>query len=712
MTFFLRAGLVLSVIFILQACAGTGVPSLPSPDSLPSSSQAALVAGARAKDAESAAYIATSGRLLYQSDPHKRRWGKYCALSTSLSDQGEFRRAVRAASKAFFLGKSTGNNYAKAYAARDLAYAYSLAGDLDTAMRWATSTLTYLRAAKGREKWKVRWRVYKVIGDIELRRGNTASAIASYEKALRQARDENRLDVTLALANAAIAARKWESAEKHFATVAAADLAYLRPLLQRGKAKLAHAMNKPSEALALYAKATQGGSAKDAYHRVWAFRGAGRAHASLGQTDQALESYNKAIATASQLRGKFRSEEFKTGFFGNMQDVFEEAIALSMSKGRTAQAFEISEQARARAMLDLIRGRVSASGKGKGKAIVDPVGRPLTAAAIQKALPANVTVVSYYVAKDRTFVWKVSRNGISAKTVRIGSSELTRTVNRFRKLIESKSPQVKGVAQKLYAKLVAPVRIPDKTTIAFVPHKTLNYVPFQALRSSRGWLIERHAVVTVPSASAIPALIANAQQSPGVLALGNPDLGDAKQALPGAELEVKQIATAFPSARTYVQKTATKKRLVEEAPSSGIVHIAAHASVDELDPLYSVIRLAPTNGLGGDMEAHEFYRMPLHRTKLVVLSACDSGLGRISRGDEFWGFKRTLLGSGARANVLSLWPVYDASTAKLMSAFYQRMNKQPLSSSLREAQLSLIRSKEFAHPVHWAPFVLVGNPAG
>ena len=135
------------------------------------------------------------------------------------------------------------------------------------------------------------------------------------------------------------------------------------------------------------------------------------------------------------------------------------------------------------------------------------------------------------------------------------------------------------------------------------------------------------------------------QTSDQILAFGNPDVGDPNRALPGAEREVRQIARVFPSAKTYLRKEATKARVIAASPKSGIVHIAAHASVDELDPLYSTIRLASDGQSGGDLEAHDFYRLRLHQTKLVVLSACDSGLGRISSGDEFWGFKRTILGA-------------------------------------------------------------------
>src|SRR5262249_36671196 len=101
------------------------------------------LASVRARDAETAAQIASNGSLLYNADINKGGWNKYCNTAHVLANQGNFREAVREASKSFFLGQSSGNPYAMAHAARDLAYAYSLAGDLDNARRWAEATLRY-----------------------------------------------------------------------------------------------------------------------------------------------------------------------------------------------------------------------------------------------------------------------------------------------------------------------------------------------------------------------------------------------------------------------------------------------------------------------------------------------------------------------------------------------------------------------------------------
>jgi CHAT domain-containing protein len=111
------------------------------------------------------------------------------------------------------------------------------------------------------------------------------------------------------------------------------------------------------------------------------------------------------------------------------------------------------------------------------------------------------------------------------------------------------------------------------------------------------------------------------------------------------------------------------------------------------------------------LEAHEVYRLRLTGTRIVVLSACDSGSGRIAAGDEFWGFQRTFLGAGARTLLLTHWPVYDDSTAQLMERFYLHLQKEAPAEALRKAQIDLIQSGKHTAPVHWASFMLVGSPS-
>lgn len=99
------------------------------------------------------------------------------------------------------------------------------------------------------------------------------------------------------------------------------------------------------------------------------------------------------------------------------------------------------------------------------------------------------------------------------------------------------------------------------------------------------------------------------------------------------------------------------------------------------------------------------------RVGLVVLSACGSALGSVSRGEGVVGLSRALIASGSGGVVASLWAVSDESTAELMREFYRGMlgRKQPAARALHGARLSLIEDQRYAHPFHWSPFIAIGT---
>ncbi len=94
---------------------------------------------------------------------------------------------------------------------------------------------------------------------------------------------------------------------------------------------------------------------------------------------------------------------------------------------------------------------------------------------------------------------------------------------------------------------------------------------------------------------------------------------------------------------------------------------------------------------------------------MVTLSACETGLGKISKGEGIIGLSRALIYAGAKNIVVSLWKVSDNSTAELMIDFYDRLNGNNFSESLREAKMELMKDPKYADPYYWAPFILIGQ---
>src|SRR5256712_65457 len=147
---------------------------------------------------------------------------------------------------------------------------------------------------------------------------------------------------------------------------------------------------------------------------------------------------------------------------------------------------------------------------------------------------------------------------------------------------------------------------------------------------------------------------------------------------------------------------AQAKKLIETA---GLIHFATHGELKESDPLSSAILLVPGGGEDGRLEVREVFGLDLH-ARLVVLSACETGLGTLSRGDEIVGLQRAFLYAGTPAVVTTLWKVDDRASYELIRAFYNRLANAGPVEALRQAQIETMAS--FPHPFSWAAFGLTG----
>jgi CHAT domain-containing protein/predicted negative regulator of RcsB-dependent stress response len=659
-------------------------------------------------DSESAARLTSEGKVLYEADVTKKSGYQYCSLAVGLAEVGEFRRAIREASKALYLGETgRGDTCLVAMAKRDLASAYSFAGQLDRARQFATDAI---QGAFGcREPATVSGPSRKILGDVSLRRGRAQEAISYYERALAESPANFQPLVRSSLGNAYLALGNLSRARSLYQEAEQQAPAAVKPLIHRGLGYIALAEGRVGDASALFeaAAATSVGS-DAAYERLWALDGIARARLAAGDQVGAAAAYGQAITTAEVVRARFRSEEFKTGFFADVQQVFDGAVSSLVDSGQGEAAFAASERGRARALRDLVRGRVTA--KAGTEVLAEPVAGSATAAQVASQLPQGVVLVQYHILEERSIAWVVRREGVKTISLNVGRATLTERTGQFRESISIRGTDAGPLGDGLYRLLIEPLRLAENEALVVIPHGPLHYLPFQALRGPRGYLIEERALSYAPSATVLRFLLSKDRGSRrSVLALGNPDVGSSSLALPGAEREVQQIKVLFPEAEVYVRKDATKERLLARAPQNNVVHVGAHAAVDEVDPLYSVIQLASTGSQSGELEAHEVYEMDLSKVGLVTLSACETGLGKVSRGDEIWGFTRTFFAAGARGVVVSLWPVGDVSTSRLMEKFYAGLRADSAQQALRVAQLDILRSAEYSHPFFWAAFNIEGD---
>jgi CHAT domain-containing protein len=143
------------------------------------------------------------------------------------------------------------------------------------------------------------------------------------------------------------------------------------------------------------------------------------------------------------------------------------------------------------------------------------------------------------------------------------------------------------------------------------------------------------------------------------------------------------------------------------------VHVATHGLLDAERPQFTgvVLSLVGNKSNDGFLRTDEIFNLKLG-APLVMLSACETGLGKEKRGEGVIGLTRAFMYAGAPTVGVSLWSVADKSTADLMTDFYRRLlaaSPQPPASSLRDAQLAMIKAGKYSAPFYWAPFVLVGE---
>ncbi len=539
---------------------------------------------------------------------------------------------------------------------------------------------------------------------------------------------------------------------------------------------------------------------------VLAFRA--EAFRRLKRSDQALADVRESLEILEQVRHQLAPGDFlRRGFHQSTQDYASHAIGILVEAGRAREALEVAERARARAFLDLlaVRPRLAAvkedpgapgAGHGATPSIADALlltrDRPAEAGAAATTAPlaesgaaASVdqildeararrsTLLSYWVDPDATHVWAVRPDGVVRHaSVTVNNRRLAALVRALWAGLPAPVPGVletqltsraapgpaapgdegageperllspRGAARELYRLLVAPVAaaLPGEgATLTIVPHGPLFRLSFAALLDERErYLVERYAVAYGPSASVLAftramagrqladeahhLLVANPTPMPAAPGSAGP-----LPPLPGTLDEVGQIAARLPAAAvtTLTGAAATETAVTRALAQATTIHLATHGIVRDDDPFGSFLALGATGGdasADGALTAEEIYGLRL-RARLVVLSACRSGLGEVS-ADGIVGLTRAFFFAGAPRVVATLWDVADGPSARVLRAFYAALGRdQDVARALRTAQLTALadlragRLRDDAagarlpeRPVFWASFVLMGEP--
>lgn len=286
----------------------------------------------------------------------------------------------------------------------------------------------------------------------------------------------------------------------------------------------------------------------------------------------------------------------------------------------------------------------------------------------------------------------------------LGEFNLTLAMVKFRKAIYEKDLQkIQSISKELYDVLIEPIKddISPYKVLIISPYENLRYIPFQALYDGEKYLVEKFAIVNATSSSGLKFADQSSLKHDRLLAFGNPT-----DNLPAAEEEVNIISEKFKKPKVFLKSAATIESFNEEVYNDyDVIHLATHGVLNNTNPENSQLLFADKGSLNvGEIMGYDF-----SEKNLIVLSACDSVIG-ISKGAEVSALGTAFELASAPSVIASLWKVDDNSTALMMQFFYQYYTAgETKATSLRKAQLDLIKSKQFSNPYYWAPFVLLGE---
>jgi CHAT domain-containing protein len=364
--------------------------------------------------------------------------------------------------------------------------------------------------------------------------------------------------------------------------------------------------------------------------------------------------------------------------------------------------------------------------------------RSLTHASLNNLVPANdFAYLEYVVTGDDVGIFIVKRSGVNTEhelkyvNLPVNADALREKVNAFHSALAERHPDYLPLGRELYRLLIAPVanQLRNIRTVCIIPDEFLWTLPFQALTTTQGnYLIQEYSLFYAPSLSVLNEMALRRWQKSSkesLIAFGNPvierneELKQDLHPIPEAETEVLAVAAALrmQTKRVLVGRKADEKTFKDLAPQYATIHLATHGVLDNRDPLNSHLLLTKTDGElenDGLLQAREIINMRLN-ANLAVLSACETGYGRISPGEGVIGMSWAFLVAGARSVVVSQWRVNSASTSQLMKTFYQALarennpNSRNKSLALREASLRLVKDRRYRHPFYWAGFVLVSS---
>jgi CHAT domain-containing protein/Tfp pilus assembly protein PilF len=741
---------------------------------------------------------------------------------------GEIDEALKAYGEAREILAALDDRRQEASTLNNLGVAYSAIGEAERARLYLTQALAIRRTVEDR---RGEIATLNNLGWLERRGGAAGKAILLHRRALtvalaiQDARVEGfcRSLLADALATSGRGAEALAELDRALALQHQTGDRSSEAVSLRRKGEVLAAGGQASEALPLFEQALVALRATgDRVNEAVTLSARARVLRDQGALDRAESDAKAAIAALESLRARLGNPELRAAFLGSRGDVYELRVDILMrlaaarpGQGFDRAAFEASEDARARSLLDVLRESGAAIragadpalaarqrdlerrlalkqdrlqsllGRGKGeqaeskaleieseqiRAELDNLDAEIrrqspryadlthpgaaSLGEIQALLDPGTLLLEYSLGRERGYLWAVDAAGLRS-FVLPGREEIERAARAFYQAVSTPGGEDRRsrIGRTLSRMLLGPVagELEDRR-LAIVPDGALGYIPFDVLpepRSPERPLLARHEVVELPSASVLAAERRELARRPPARDLaiviadpvfqpddsrvrprkqGPPAVASDRQVGGAAGLlrldrlrfsrqEALGIASLAPSGAvtTELDFAATRDLVLSgRLRDFRYVHFATHGIFDTERPELSGLALSRVGPDGqpreGFLSLRDVYDLDL-TADLVVLSGCQTALGRQIRGEGLLGLTRGFLYAGAPRVVASLWWIDDRATATLMASFYRGLWIEGLrpAAALRKARLSLARQHRFRDPSYWGAFILQGD---
>jgi len=374
---------------------------------------------------------------------------------------------------------------------------------------------------------------------------------------------------------------------------------------------------------------------------------------------------------------------------------------------------------------------------------------PVELLKIKEILPDSTGILEYWLSKNDLVIWLISKNKTLVKTIPVNKNLLKEDILFCIKNIQDIKYEkvINRKLNDLSEKLILPFQseINQFNTLNIVPNSILHILPFQLMKSGDNeYLVQKFNIFYNPSLS-VWYYCRNRKVNQDVsllgMALGNISVEGAAP-LKGTDFEIEHISQLYQKKSIRKEYETTKNYFKQNATKFDILHLATHGFMNQYQPMNSYLLFAPEKTENKQLPTEnthltveDIFKMNIN-SQLITLSACQTGLGDISEGDEMVGLSRAFIFAGTSTVIVSLWNVNDASTTLLMTRFYQYCSDgivadKAMAMAQREiannkfqfqlpandrsmnvnwnSEMQQYDVKQANKPAFWAPFIIIGD---